>query len=69
MGIGYENIQTDTNIPKIPHIYTEPIPIYRYDTDTGFIPILIQIYDTDITLKNPVWYWVNDTDIPQIPHI
>ena len=39
---------------QIPHIYTEPIPIYRYDTDTGFIPILIQIYDTDITLKNPV---------------
>ena len=34
-------------------------PPYRTDTDTGFIPILIQIYDTDITLKNRY-----ETDIP-----
>ena len=48
--LAFQSSQTDTDIPKIRHIE----PIYRYDTDTGFIPILIQIYDTDITLKNPV---------------
>ena len=60
----YTNTDTDTYISlSVRRIFK---PIYRYDTDTGFIPILIQIYDTDITLKNPVRNRVTDTDIPHI---
>ena len=67
----YRYTDTDTNISvlvreysnrywyptNLPYHFRYQVPIYRYDTDTGFIPIFIQIHT-----QYPVWLY-NHNDI------